>query len=313
MKRSRAANGGFAGLRAAAPYVRLFRGRVFVLKLGGDVLAAPERVAALIGQAGVLHALGVRLVLVHGGGPQSTALARRLGHEPRMVAGRRVTRAEDLKVATQVLSGQVNTALLSACRREGIHAVGVSGVDAGLVTATRRPPVHMEGEGPDPVDFGFVGDIESVDPSALHLILNEGWVPVVSPLSADAQGRLLNINADTVASAIARALEATKLVFNMAAPGILRNLEDPATLISYLDLAGLRDLRQQGVLARGMLAKATAIESAIEGGVPRVHLISGSARDSLLREIFTNEGSGTLVVRSIGTLSTDEQEAGQGG
>lgn len=311
MKRSRAANGGFTGLRAAAPYVRLFRGRVFVLKLGGEVLEGSGSLTALMEQVGVLHALGVRLVLVHGGGPQSTALARRLGHEPRIVAGRRVTRAEDLRVACQVLSGEVNTALLGACRGQGIPAVGVSGVDAGLVTASRRPPVHMEGEGPDPVDFGFVGDIESVDPSVLRLILDRGWVPVVSPLSADARGRLLNINADTVAAALAQALEATKLVFTMSAPGILRDPADPATLISYLDLAGLRDLREQGVLARGMLAKATAIESAIEGGVPRVHLISGSARDSLLREIFTNEGSGTLVVRSIGTLSTDEQQAGQ--
>ena len=313
MKRSRASDGGFSGLRAAAPYVRLFRQRVFVLKLGGEVLAGPGRIAALMEQVGVLQALGVRLVLVHGGGPQSTALARRLGHEPRMVAGRRVTRAEDLRVASQVLSGEINTALLGACRKEGIPAVGVSGVDAGLVTASRRPPVHMEGEGPDPVDFGFVGDIESVDPSALHVMLEQGWIPVVSPLSADAEGRLLNINADTVAAALAQALQARKLVFTMAAPGILRDLDDPATLVSYLDLAGLRELRDEGVLARGMLAKAAAIESAIEGGVPRVHVISGSARDSLLREIFTNEGSGTLVVRSIGTLSSDEQQAGQAG
>lgn len=312
MKRSRAGNRAFAGLRAAAPYVRMFRDRIFVLKMGGEVLQTSGRIDALMEQVGVLHALGVRMVLVHGGGPQSTALARRLGHEPRMVAGRRVTGSEDLRVATQILSGEVNTALLGACRKEGIQAVGVSGVDAGLVTATRRPPVVMEGEGPDPVDFGFVGDIESVDPSALHVLLEQGWMPVVSPLSADADGRLLNINADTVASALARALEATKLVFTMAAPGILRDLEDPATLVSYLDLAGLRELRGQGVLARGMLAKASAIESAIEGGVPRVHLISGSARDSLLREIFTNEGSGTLVVKSTGTLSSDEQEAGEG-
>ena len=176
MKRSRAADGGFSGLRAAAPYVRLFRGRVFVLKMGGEILRSSGRVDALMEQVGILNSLGVRLVLVHGGGPQSTELARRLGHEPRMVAGRRVTRSEDLRVAAQVLSGEINTTLLGACRKQGVHAVGVSGVDAGLVTATRRPPVHMEGEGPDPVDFGFVGDIESVDPSALHIMLEQGWV-----------------------------------------------------------------------------------------------------------------------------------------
>ncbi len=311
MKRSRAGTGAFAGLRAAAPYVRMFRNRIFVLKLGGEALRSSGRVDAMMEQVGVLHALGVQLVLVHGGGPQSTALARRLGHEPRMVAGRRITGPEDLRVATRVLSGEVNAGLLGACRREGIRAVGVSGVDAGLVTATRRPPTVVAGAGPDPVDFGFVGDIESVDPSALHVFLEQGWMPVVSPLSADADGRLLNVNADTVASALARALEATKLVFAMTAPGILRDPEDPGTLVSYLDLAALRALREEGALARGMLAKASAVESAIGGGVPRVHLISGSARDSLLREIFTNEGSGTLVVESIGTLSGDERKTGK--
>ena len=127
MKRSRATDRGFAGLRAAAPYVRLFRERIFVLKLGGEILQSSGRIDALMEQVGILNALGVRLVLVHGGGPQSTALARRLGHEPRMVAGRRVTRSEDLRVATQVLSGEVNTALLGACRKQGIRAVGVSG------------------------------------------------------------------------------------------------------------------------------------------------------------------------------------------
>ena len=309
MNRARPTGTGFGALRAAAPYLRLYRGRVFVVKLGGEVLSRASRIEALVEQAGVLQALGVRVVIVHGGGPQSTELTGRLKHQARMVAGRRVTGPEDLKVATYVLSGEVNTQLLAACRACGIPAVGLSGVDAGLVVAHRRPPVTIEGAGDEPVDFGFVGDIDEVNPEVLRLTLGQGLIPVVSPLSADRHGGLLNINADTVAAALAVAIGAEKLVLTMAAPGILEDRSDPSTLLSYLDLAGLRALRGDGALGDGMLPKATAIESAIEGGVPRVHLVSGSTRDALLREVFTNEGCGTLVVRSIDALSAEEQEA----
>ena len=309
MNRSRPTGAGFGALRAAAPYLRLYRGRVFVVKLGGEVLSRTRRIEALVEQAGVLQALGVRVVIVHGGGPQSTELSERLQHKARMVAGRRVTGPEDLKVAAYVLNGAVNTQLLAACRACGIPAVGLSGVDAGLVTARRRPPVKMEGAGEEPVDFGFVGDIGKVDPAVLDLALGDGLTPVVSPLSADRKGNLLNINADTVAASLAVALKAEKLVLTMAAPGILEDRSDPSSLVSYLDLAGLRKLREQGALGDGMLPKATAIESAIGGGVPRVHLVSGSTEDALLREVFTNEGCGTLVVRSIDALSAAEQEA----
>lgn len=309
MNRSRPTGAGFGALRAAAPYLRLYRGRVFVVKLGGEVLSRTRRIEALVEQAGVLQALGVRVVIVHGGGPQSTELTERLKHKARMVAGRRVTGPEDLKVAAYVLNGAVNTRLLAACRACGIPAVGLSGVDAGLVTAHRRPPVKMEGAGEEPVDFGLVGDIDEVDPAVLDLALEGGLTPVVSPLSADHKGNLLNINADTVAASLAVALKAEKLVLTMAAPGILQDRCDPSTLVSYLDLAGLKKLREQGALGDGMLPKATAIESAIGGGVPRVHLVSGSTEDALLREVFTNEGCGTLVVRSIDALSAAEQEA----
>lgn len=311
MNRERPTGAGFGALRAAAPYLRLYRDRVFVVKLGGEVLSRASRIKALVEQAGVLQALGVRVVIVHGGGPQSTELAERLDHEARMVEGRRITGPEDLKVASYVLNGDVNTRLLAACRACGIAAAGISGVDAGLVTARRRPPVKMEGAGGEPVDFGFVGDIERVEPAVLDLLLKDGLIPVVSPLSADPNGQLLNINADTVAAALAVAIKAEKLVLTMAAPGILSDRSDPSTLLSYLDLAGLRQLRERGALADGMLPKAGAIESAIKGGVPRVHLVSGSTADALLREVFTNEGCGTLVVRSIDALSAAEQEAAQ--
>ena len=311
MNRKRPSGTGFGALRAAAPYLRLYRDRVFVVKLGGEVLSRASRIEALVEQAAVLQALGVRVVIVHGGGPQSTELTTRLKHSARMVAGRRVTGPEDLKVASYVLNGEVNTQLLSACRSCGVPAVGLSGVDAGLVVARRRPPVKIEGAGEEPVDFGFVGDIEKVDPAVLTMLLEKRVLPIVSPLSADATGGLLNINADTVAAALATAIKAEKLVLTMAAPGILSDRSDASTLLSYLDLAGLRELRAEGILADGMLPKATAIEAAITGGVPRVHLVSGSTQDALLREVFTNEGCGTMVVRSIEAMSAAEQEAGR--
>jgi len=311
VNRKRPSGAGFGALRAAAPYLRLYRDRVFVVKLGGEVLSLASRIEALVEQSAVLQALGVRVLIVHGGGPQSTELATRLKHKARMVAGRRVTGAEDLKVAACVLNGEVNTRLLAACRSCGVPAVGLSGVDAGLIVARRRPPVKVEGAGEEPVDFGFVGDIQHVDPAGLKMLLEKRFLPIVSPLSADSGGGLLNINADTVAAALATALQAEKLVLTMAAPGILSDRSDASTLLSYLDLAGLRKLRAEGALANGMLPKAMAIEAAIKGGVPRVHLVSGSTQDALLREVFTNEGCGTLVVRSIDALSTAEQEAGR--
>ncbi len=311
MNRKRTSGAGFGALRAAAPYLRLYQDRVFVVKLGGEVLSRASRIEALVEQAAVLQALGVRVVIVHGGGPQSTELTTRLKHEARMVAGRRVTGSEDLKVASYVLNGEVNTQLLSACRLCGVPAVGLSGVDAGLVVARRRPPMKIEGAGEEPVDFGFVGDIEKVEPAVLNMLLKKRFLPIVSPLSADSKGGLLNINADTVAAAVATAIGAEKLVLTMAAPGILSDRSDVSTLLSYLDLSGLRKLRAEGALADGMLPKTAAIEAAIRGGVPRVHLVSGSTQDALLREVFTNEGCGTMVVRSIDALSTAEQEAGR--
>lgn len=299
-----------AALRHAAPYVRLYRRQTFVIKAGGEVFADTNSTRALMEQLAILHQVGIRIVLVHGGGPQNTQLADSLGVETRIVEGRRVTDERTLEVATMVLNGQINTQIVAACRRLQLPAIGVSGVDAGLITARRRPPVNVGGQG-KPVDYGFVGDIESVDPTVLRTQLEGGLLPVVSPLSADQSGTLLNINADTVAAALASSLGAAKLVLAMSAPGILEDRKDPASLISYTDLAGLRKLRENGALADGMLPKATAIEAAINGGVPRVHLISYRIPDSLLLEIFTNEGTGTLVVGNIATLSEAEQGPGR--
>jgi acetylglutamate kinase len=294
-----------SALKHAAPYIRLFKGKVFVIKAGGEVFIDAEKTNALMEQVGILHQVGIRVVLVHGGGPQSTELATALGFDTTFVDGRRVTDDDSLSVATMVLNGQINTRILATCRNLGIPAVGISGVDAGLIRAHKRPPVAREGD--SPVDYGFVGDIETVEADILRKQLESGLMPVVSPLSCDESGTILNINADTVAAAIAAELNAEKLILATGAAGILEDISDPSSLISYIDRAALQKLRDSGKLADGMLPKAAAIDAAIANGVQRVHVISSKLPDSILLEVFTNEGTGTLVVDDIAGLTPAEQ------
>ena len=294
-----------SALKHAAPYIRLFKGKVFVIKAGGEVFADPVQAAALVEQVGILHQVGIRTVLIHGGGPQSTQLATDLGLNTEFVEGRRVTNSDSLNVATMILNGQINTRILATCRDLQIPAVGISGVDAGLIRAHKRPPVERDGK--KTIDYGFVGDIDSVDADILRKQLDNGLMPVVSPLSCDESGTLLNINADTVAAAIAAELDAEKLILVTGATGVLEDIDDPGSLISYIDRKRLRELKDEGILADGMLPKAAAIDAAIANGVQRVHVISHKLADSILLEVFTNEGTGTLVVDDIAALSPEEQ------
>jgi acetylglutamate kinase len=204
-----------------------------------------------------------------------------------------------------ILNGQINTRILARCRDLQIPAVGISGVDAGLIRAHKRPPVERKGEAS--IDYGFVGDIDSVDADILRKQLDNGLMPVVSPLSCDESGTLLNINADTVAAAIAAELDAEKLILVTGATGILEDINDSGSLISYIDRKRLQQLKDDGILADGMLPKAAAIDAAIKNGVQRVHVISYKLPDSILLEVFTNEGTGTLVVDDITALTPEEQ------
>ena len=298
-------------LKAAVPYIRMFKRKVFVIKAGGAVFGDEESTRELIEQLGILHEVGIHVVLVHGGGPQSTELADALAVPSQFVEGRRVTDERSLQVATMVLNGIINTRVLAICRDIGLPAIGMSGVDAGLIQAHRRPPVALEGKDGGTVDYGFVGDIDGVDSAVLHRQLDAGFLPIISPLSADEDGILLNINADTVAAAIAVALDAEKLILVTGAPGILDDPDDPGSLVSYLDLADLERMRREGRLDAGMKPKADAIKFAVRGGVPRVHVISWQVPDSLLLEVFTNEGTGTLVVEDTRSLSPEEQAAAE--
>ena len=292
-------------LRHAVPYLRVYKRKVFVLKAGGDAFVSAETTRALMEQIGILHQVGIRVVLVHGGGPQSTELSKRLGLETRMVEGRRVTDAQTLEVSTMVLNGEINTRIVAMCRALGVPAIGVSGVDSGLIKASKRPPVKLPSG--EIVDYGYVGDIQGIDSSIILKQLENDLVPIVSPLSSDDHGVLLNINADTVAAAIATELKAEKFILATNAPGILESLEDPRSLISYVDRQGLKRLRDEGKISGGMLPKVAAIERALAGGVPRVHVISYSQPDSLLLEVVTNEGTGTLGVNDTERLRPEEQ------
>ncbi|MBP1619888.1 MAG: argB1 [Acidobacteria bacterium] len=227
-----------------------------------------------------------------------------------MVAGRRVTTPEVLEVAKMVYAGQLNVDVLSALRARGVRAVGLSGIDAGLVTATRRPPVEVKDDdgATRTVDYGEVGDIESVDAAVLDQLLPAGVVPVIASLAADAQGHPLNVNADSLAEALARSLKAKKLVFMTGAPGLLRDPADPSSLVAFATPDDLVGLLEGGAVRGGMRPKVEACLRAVAGGVRRTHIIDGRTPDALLVELFTGHGCGTMIVASREAAEYEAQE-----
>jgi acetylglutamate kinase len=274
-----------------------------VVKLGGEIMLNISGLDAIAAQVATLSENGVRVVLVHGGGPQADALAGRLGHSVRKVAGRRVTDDDALEVAKMVYGGSINLELVVALKRHGARGVGLSGADAALVTVTRRPPVSVR----DPktgaeewVDFGHVGDISRVDPKLLDVLWAAGCVPVVACLAADREGNLYNVNADTIAQALAVAVGAARLVLLTNVPGILLDVSDPGSLLSSLDGAELASLVERGVIGGGMLPKAHNCLAALEQGVSAVQILDGTLDYPPLIESLTGGGAGTIIANSKG-------------
>lgn len=296
-------------LRTAIPYIRAYKGQIFVVKLSGQMCTPGKTLDNLVDQIALLYQLRIRIVVVHGGGDQADALCRRLGAEPRRFAGRRITDDAALEVAKMAFAGTVNTDLLAAMRKARLPAVGLSGIDADLLTARRRPPQATN----DPstgqtreIDFGHVGDIVDVSPRILKHLLMEEYVPVVCSLAADADGNVLNVNADTVASRIAVELGAAKYFLITRVDGVMRSLSDPGSLLPLLDLRQLEELVAAGAVSGGMLPKLAACRAALLGGVPKVHIVNGLTPDTLLGEVFTNEGCGTLLVEKHAAARTAE-------
>jgi len=276
-----------AVLIEALPYLRRFYGQTIVVKYGGNAMIDDTLKTQVMQDIALLHYVGIRPVLVHGGGPEINALMKQMGHEPTFVGGLRVTDAATMEIVEMVLAGKTNKGIVALLNRQGAQAVGLSGKDANLIMACKM-------ESPKG-DLGYVGEIVRINPAILRLLSEQGYIPVVSSVAIGSDGASYNVNADHAAGHIAAAVGAAKLVVLTDVEGIYSNYPDRSTLIHQMDLARAEELIKTGVADRGMIPKLEACITAIEGGVPRAHLIDGRQAHALLIEIFTDTGIGTMV------------------
>jgi acetylglutamate kinase len=273
----------------ALPYIQRFQGKTIVVKYGGNAMINGELKAAVIEDVILMACVGIRTVLVHGGGPEIEAMLKKTGKESRFVNGLRYTDEETMEIVQMVLCGKVNKEITGLIERAGGRAVGLCGIDGAMLKAKRL----RSGE-----DLGLVGEIEEVDVSVLNMALDAGAIPVVSPVAfgtGDDQGKALNINADIAAARIAAALGAEKLVLMTDVPGILRDVRDPGSLIKTAGRAELEELKKEGILSKGMIPKTECCALALDGGVKKAHIIDGRLPHALLIELFTDEGIGTML------------------
>lgn len=276
-----------ATLVEALPYIRRFAGRTVVVKYGGNALAGTsdhDALAVFAQDVVLMRLVGIRPVVVHGGGPQISEMMERLGKESEFRDGLRVTDAETVDIARMVLVGRVNPQIVSAINVHGNYAVGVSGEDGGLIRAVTRDPA-----------LGFVGDVTEIDPSVVRRLLDDEFIPVVATIGADPSGQSYNINADTVAAEIAVALGAEKLIYLTDIDGVRRDVADPSSLIRQTTPAELDRLVAEGVIAGGMIPKVASCIDAVRRGVRRVHMLDGRVAHALLLELFTDAGVGTMI------------------
>jgi len=273
-----------AVLIEALPYINRFRGRTVVVKYGGHAMADPALARSFADDVVLMRAVGIRPVVVHGGGPQISDLMRRLGMEPQFRDGLRVTDADSLDVARMVLVGKVSRDIVAAINQHGPIAVGLSGEDAGLILASARSP-----------ELGFVGDVETVNPAILVRLLAEDLIPVISTIGTDLAGQAYNINADTVAGAVAEAVEAEKVLYLTDVAGLLHDPHNPASLLAELTTDEVRGLIDDGAISAGMIPKTAACLRAVEHGVGSAHILDGRVTHAVLLELFTDAGVGTMI------------------
>jgi acetylglutamate kinase len=286
-------------LREALPYIQRFKGHTFVVKLSGKVTEDQTNLTSLAEELALLHQVGIRICVVHGGGKQLTELASKLGVEQTIIEGRRVTDDATLEMAKMIFAGKINTDILAALRHRSIEAVGLSGVDGNIIHAERRPPkeiLNRETGVRAQVDFGHVGDVVRINSRLLMVLLDHGYLPVISSLGADDEGMVFNINADTVASEIAVQLKAEKLILLSDVDGIYLNPADATTKLSRVTADEADSLVTSGAAKGGMIPKLQSITALLRRGVHSAHIISGTNRNALLSEIFTDKGTGTMIV-----------------
>lgn len=286
-------------LREALPYIQRFKGKTFVVKFSGKVTENHDRLISLAEELALMHQVGIRLCVIHGGGKQLSELAAQMGVAQTIIEGRRVTDDATLEMAKMIFAGKINTDILAALRNRGVHAVGLSGVDGNIIHAERRPPrevVNRKTGQSEEVDFGHVGDILEIDTRLLTILLDHGYLPVISSLGADAEGKVFNINADTIAAEIAIRLEAEKIVLLSDVDGIYLRAGEPESKLSRLTADEARGLIEKGTATGGMVPKLQSILELLSRGVKSAHIIDGTMRNALLAEVFTDKGTGTMIV-----------------
>ena len=272
----------------ALPYLREYNGATLVIKYGGAAMVDPELKTAVLKDVVLLRYVGMNPILVHGGGPEISAMMKQMGMQPKFVQGLRVTDESTMEIVEMVLVGKTNSDIVGTLNQHGARAVGLSGKDANLLVCSKR----TEGG----VDLGLVGEINEINIEVIHSLVKEGFLPVIAPIGWGREGETYNLNADHVAGTLAATLHANKLIMLTDVTGVRDDPEDPTTLISVLPVKRARKLIVEGKVESGMVPKVKACLQAIEGGVPRAHIIDGRQPHSLLMEIFTDVGIGTMVV-----------------
>ncbi|XP_027078851.1 uncharacterized protein LOC113778039 [Coffea eugenioides] len=273
-------------LSEALPYIQKFHGKTIVVKYGGAAMASEALQASVISDLVLLQFVGIRIVMVHGEGPEINQWLGRMGMEPKFVNGRRVTDGTTMEIVSMVLAGKVNKHLVTLINKAGAFAVGLSGMDGRLLTA--RPSRNS-------AQLGFVGDIATVNPTGLRALIANGDIPVIASIAADKTGQSYNINADIVAGEVAAALAADKLILLTDVPGILEERDDPGSLVKEVDIKGARRMMHDGKIAGGMFQKVDCCVRSVAQGVRAASIIDGRVRHSLLLEIFTDDGVGTMI------------------
>ncbi len=279
----------------ALPYIREFYDSIMVFKIGGSIMSDRTVLEDFIQDVVLLRYIGIHPVIVHGGGPEISEAMEKFGKKAEFVGGLRVTDKETLEIARMVLLGNINAELVNLIGKHGGKGIGLAGQDGMFLKARKKAPVKIQGK--EPVDLGFVGEVESVDPEILMIMAGKGYIPVISPIAVDTEGNNLNVNADTAAGAVAIALRAKKFLSITDVEGVRMNPDDPASVISEFPASDFQRLVQEGVIKGGMIPKVEACVRVVQGGVEKAHIIDGRKHHAILLELLTHEGVGTMISR----------------
>lgn len=271
----------------ALPYIQKFYGKTVVIKYGGSALINPEIKETLIKDIALMKLVGMKPVIVHGGGPDINAFLKKMDIKSEFINGLRVTDEETMQIVEMVLAGKLNKSIVTDIELQGVKSVGISGKDGGILKAEK---IQKDG-----IDYGCVGDVKEVDTSLIESLINNDFIPVIAPIGKDDNGVTYNINADYAAVAIAGALKAEKLVFLTDVEGVMRDIHDPNSIMSFIKADKVQDLIDDGTISGGMIPKVQCCMAGVEAGVENVHILDGRVEHCLLLEIFTQKGIGTMI------------------